>query len=150
MKNPIPEKSPVPTVDAIIEKNDKILLIRRLAYPFIGKLALPGGHVEHKETVEDATVRETKEETGLNIRLLDILGVYSDPKRDIRERHRMATVFVAKIKSGKLKSGSDAKEVNFYDIKKLKKKSMAFDHYKIIQDYLKYKKHKGTYWSTRR
>lgn len=150
MKNPIPKKNPVPTVDAIIEKNSKILLIRRLAYPFIGKLALLGGHVEHKETVEDAAIRETKEETDLNIELIDILGVYSDPKRDPRERHRMATVFVAKIVSGKIKASSDAKNADFYDIKNLKKEDLAFDHFKIIRDYLKYKKHKGTYWSTHR
>lgn len=63
--------------------------------------------MEYGETVENAAVREVKEETGLNIRLIDILGVYSDPKRDPRGQ-RISTTFVAKIVSGRLKGGSDA------------------------------------------
>ncbi len=143
-------KNPIPTVDAIIEKRNKIVLIERGIEPFKGKLALPGGHVDHKETVEGATIREAREETGLDIKLIDILGVYSDPKRDPRDCHRIATVFVTKIISGKLKAGTDAKVARFFDPKKLRKEDVAFDHFKIIQDYLKYKKHKKTYWSKRR
>lgn len=77
-------KNPIPTVDVIIEKGDKIVLVERSIEPFRGKLALVGGHVEYGETVENAAVRETREETGLNIELTDILGVYSNPKRDPR------------------------------------------------------------------
>jgi len=139
----------VATIDIIIEKANKIVLVRRLKKPFKEKLALPGGHVEHNELVEHAAVREAKEETGLNVKLIDILGVYSDPKRDSRG-HYVATVFVARIISGKLRGGSDAKVPDFYDPRKLKKKNIAFDHFKMIQDYLKYKKHKKTYWSKRR
>ena len=142
-------KSPTLTVDAIIEIKDKIVLIKRDIEPFKGKLALPGGHVEYGETVESAAKRETKEETRLNIELTDILGVYSAPKRDTRG-HYVSTVFIAKRKSGKLKGADDAKEANIYDPNKISEHEMAFDHFKIIEDYLKYKKHKGTYWSTRR
>ena len=141
-------KNPIPTIDALIETEGKIVLIRRGVEPFKDKLALPGGHVELGETVEEATIREAEEETGLKIKLLDILGVYSDPKRDPREFKRIATVFVADIVSGELKSGSDAKEAGLYEPEKLNKEYMAFDHFKIIQDYLKYKKVKGTYWSS--
>ena len=138
----------VATIDVIIEKGNKIILVRRLAKPFRGKLALPGGHVNHNELVEHAALREAKEETGLKVKLIDILGVYSDPKRDSRG-HYIPTVFVAKIVSEKLRGGSDAKVPDFYDPKKLKKKDIAFDHFKMIKDYLKYKKKKRTYWSTR-
>ena len=137
------------TSDVIIEKGNKIVLVKRGERPEKDKLAIPGGHVEIGELVENAVKREAKEETGLNIKLIDILGVYSDPKRDPRG-HYITTVFIAKIVSGKLKASSDAKEVNFFDPRKLKKKDIAFDHFKIIQDYLKYKKHKKTYWSKRR
>jgi len=122
-------KNPIPVVDAIIEKDGKIVLIKRKIKPFKGKLAIPGGHVEYGEIVEDAAKREAKEETALNIRLIDILGVYSDPKRDPRG-HYITTVFVAKSISGKLKAASDAKEVSFYYPMNLKKKDLAFDHLK--------------------
>lgn len=135
--------------DAIIEKNDKIVLVRRGKDPHKDKLAIPGGHVEVGELVENAVKREAREETGLNIKLIDILGVYSDSKRDPRG-HYITTVFIAKILSGKLRAKSDAKEVDFFDPRKLKKKNVAFDHFKIIKDYLKYKKYKRTYWSKRR
>jgi 8-oxo-dGTP diphosphatase len=135
--------------DMIIEKDDKILLITRKGETEHGKLAFPGGHVEIGEPVEVAAIREAKEEIGLDIELLDLLGVYSDPKRDPRG-HYIAIVFIAKIISGELVSGSDAKDAKFYDPTQLKREEVAFDHFKIIGDYLKYKKHKGTYWSTRR
>lgn len=138
----------VATVDVIIENGNKIVLVRRLAKPFKGKLALPGGHVNHNELVENAALREAKEETGLKVKLIDVLGVYSDPKRDSRG-HYVATVFIAKIISGILKGGTDAKVPAFYDSRKLKEKDIAFDHFKMIKDYLKYKKKKRTYWSTR-
>ncbi|TAL47058.1 NUDIX hydrolase, partial [archaeon] len=58
---------PIATVGAIIEKDGKILFTKRNHEPFKGKWALPGGHVEQNETVEDAVVREIKEETNLYI-----------------------------------------------------------------------------------
>ncbi len=137
-------KNPIPTVDALIEKNGKILLIRRKIEPFKGKLALPGGHIEYGETVENAIKREVKEETNLKIKLIDILGVYSDPKRDPRG-HRISIVFIAKPIGKKLNAGSDALDIGFYNPEKLKKEDLAFDHFKIIKDYLKYKKYKKAY-----
>jgi len=134
-------KNPIPTVDVIIEKDNKIILIKRKIEPFKGKLALPGGHIEYGETVENAIKREVKEETNLKIKLIDILGVYSDPKRDPRG-HRISVVFIAKIAGGKLNAGSDALNVGFYNPENLKKEELAFDHFKIIKDYLKYKKTK--------
>ena len=100
-------KNPLPTVDAIIESKNKIVLIRRGNEPFKGKLALPGGFIDHLETAEHAAVREAEEETGLTIKLKCILGVYSDPKRD-PDKHTMSTVFIAESFKGKLKCGDDA------------------------------------------
>lgn len=144
------QKNPVSVVDAIIEKDGKVVLIQRGKEPFKGRLALPGGHVKYREMVEDAVVREIKEETGLEIEPLEILGVYSDPQRDPRDPNRIDTVFIAKLISGEPKADSDAKEAGFFDPEKLKKEELAFDHFQIIGDYLKYKKQKRTYWSTRR
>ena len=92
-------KNPVPTVDIIIELNNKIALIKRKNYPF--GWAIPGGFVDYGEFVEDAAVREAKEETSLNINKenLVLLGVYSDPTRDDRG-HTISTVYIAKNASG--------------------------------------------------
>ena len=74
-------KNPKLTVDGIILKNQKILLIRRKNPPFKDKWALPGGFVEYDEKVEDAIIREVFEETGLKTKICDFFGVYSDPGR---------------------------------------------------------------------
>ncbi|MCD6477529.1 MAG: NUDIX hydrolase [Candidatus Aenigmarchaeota archaeon] len=131
------KRKPNLAVDVIIEKDGEILLIKRGSKTFHGKLALPGGHVEYGETVEDAAKREVKEETGLNIEIKKLFNVYSDPKRDPRG-HVVSIVFVGEIKSGKTKASSDAADVKFYKIEDImnRKNDLAFDHYKIIMDYL--------------
>ena len=88
-------KNPTPTVDIIIEEASRILLIKRKNEPFKDHLALPGGFVNEGEKVEDAAKREAQEETSLVVDLIDILGVYSDPKRDPRG-HNMSTVFIGR------------------------------------------------------
>lgn len=137
------------TVDIIVEKNGKVLLIRRGRSVFVGMLALPGGHVEDGETVEEAARREFEEETSMKVKLTDILGVYSDPKRDPRGE-TVSAVFTGKVLDGKPKAGSDAAGVRWYDLDKIDSKMLAFDHAKIIKDYKKWSRRKGTYWSSRR
>jgi len=146
------QRNPYPVVDAVIEKNGKIVLIIKSRGAYKGLLGLPGGFIEWGETAEQAAIREAKEETGLRIKLIEILGVYSDPRRDVRG-HLMTTVFVAKAIGGKLKASDDAVEVHWYDMKKIpwnmfEKNS---DHPKIICDYMKWKKskQKKTFWSTK-
>ncbi len=140
--------APIPVVDALIEKEVKIILIKRNTEPFKGLWAIPGGHLELGETVEDGTIREAFEETGLKIKLKQILGVYSDPKRH-PGKHTVATVFVGEIVEGELNAGSDAADAKWVSIDKIDFNNLAFDHGKILQDYLKWKKSKGTFWSSR-
>ena len=140
--------NPVPTVDIIIEKDDKIVLIRRKNEPFKGKLAMPGGFVNEGELIENRAIEEAKEETSLDVKLKEILGVYSIPDRDPR-RHLMTTVFVAKPIGGKIRGGNDASDATWFKINKKILNELSFDHKKIITDYLKWKKKKGTYWSTK-
>ena len=85
-------RNPFPTVDIIIEIEGGIVLIKRRNPP--PGWAIPGGYVDYGETVEEAAVREAKEETGLDVRLTHLLGVYSDPGRDPRH-HSISTVYVA-------------------------------------------------------
>ena len=141
-------KSPILVVDAIIERDGKMVLIERKIEPFKGMLAFPGGHVKYEETIEDATRREVKEETSLNVELVDILGVYSDPNRDPRY-HTVSMVFIAKPINGNLRAGSDAKDARWFKIYEINPNKLAFDHGKIFKDYLRWKKEKRTYWSSR-
>lgn len=122
--------TPFLTVDALILYDRKLVFIRRLNSPFEGQFALPGGFVEIGETVEEAAVRESKEETGLDIELIKLHGVYSDPGRDPRG-HTVTVCYIAKG-SGNLKAGSDAKDIRLFGINEIPK--LAFDHNKIVEN----------------
>jgi 8-oxo-dGTP diphosphatase len=77
--------TPLLTVDAVILfQQNSIVLIRRKNPPFKGELALPGGFVDIGETIENACIREAYEETNINVKLIKLIGVFSDPKRDPR------------------------------------------------------------------
>lgn len=126
--------SPRLAVDLIIKFPDgDFVLIKRGVEPFKGLWAIPGGGVEVGETVEEAALREAKEETGLDIRLDGIAGIYSDPGRDPRG-HTVSIVFFASPVGGKLRADTDAAEV--IRIKDFSNLSMAFDHKKILSDVL--------------
>lgn len=144
-------RNPVPTVDIVMQRGSKVLMIRRKKEPFAGRLALPGGFVNEGETAEDAARREVSEETGLEVEPVDILGVYSDPARDPR-RHTITVVFVAIRVGGKEQASDDAAEIewiDFADVQKMKDK-IAFDHARILGDYRAWKNAGGTFWSTKR
>ncbi len=127
-------KNPALTVDGVLIEDGRILLIKRGREPFKGKWALPGGFVEYGERVEDAVIREFKEETGLDTEIKALVGVYSDPKRDPRG-HTVSIAYLLERKGGELKGGDDASDANFFDIEGLPE--LAFDHAKIIEDALR-------------
>ena len=122
--------TPFLTVDALIIYEGKLVLVKRKNAPYQGRFALPGGFVEVGETVEEAVAREAKEETGLDIEIIKLLGVYSDPSRDPRG-HTVTICFLAKG-SGNLKAGSDAKETGLFGLNEIPE--LAFDHNKIIKN----------------
>ena len=123
-------KRPSITVDGVIIKNGKILLVKRKNEPFKGRWALPGGFVEYGETVEKAVLREVKEETGMDAKIKKLVGVYSDPARDPRG-HTISIVFLLEGKGDAI-AGDDAIEAKFFDLNELP--PLAFDHEKIIKD----------------
>ncbi len=123
------------TVDLVILYKGGIVLIKRLNAPYKDHWALPGGFVEYGEKVENAAIREAKEETGLDVELIKLIGVYSDPKRDPRG-HTVTTAFLAKGK-GVLRGGDDAGEAKVFSFEELKETKLAFDHEKIIKDALR-------------
>jgi 8-oxo-dGTP diphosphatase len=131
-------RSPKLTVDAIVTKNDdEILLVKRGKEPFKNYWALPGGFVNYGEKVEDAVIRETFEETGLRGKINRLIGVYSAPDRDPRG-HTVSIVYHLKIVGGELKGRDDACDAKFFKIKDIPSLPLAFDHKKIIEDYLEY------------
>ena len=145
-------RNPIPAVDAIIQSDSEILLVKRKHAPFKGYLALPGGFVNEGESVEEAAKREIKEETSLDIDLVDILGVYSDPNRDPRG-HIMSTVFIGKISHDNEKiealAQDDAAEVAWIALEEVDSTNLAFDHNKIISNYRLWLRYAGTFWSSK-
>lgn len=127
---------PFSTVDAIIELAEGIILIERSNPPF--GWAIPGGFVDYGESLEDAVRREMKEETNMDLTEIKQFHTYSNPERDPRF-HTIGTVFIAKAK-GKPKAGDDAKGLKIAKYEDLLKLEYAFDHKKIVEDYLRYKK----------
>lgn len=132
-------RNPKTTIDAIIlEEPESIILIKRRNPPFKDEWALPGGFVELGERVEDAVIREAKEETGLAIEIIKLVGVYSDPNRDPRG-HTISIAYLCKKKNkgDKPKAGSDAKEAKTVTRNEIAQLELAFDHNIIVQDALK-------------
>jgi len=122
---------PFLTVDGVVFHNSAVVLIRRAYDPFKGWYALPGGFVEVGETVEDACRRETREETGLIVKDLRLIGVYSDPARDPR-RHTVSMAFLGEADISSLKAGDDASAAEL--VVDWQHAEIAFDHKKILND----------------
>jgi 8-oxo-dGTP diphosphatase len=125
--------APALTADAILLKGHEVLLVRRKNPPFQDAWAIPGGFVDVGETVEDAARRELVEETGLRGDIVDLLGVYSDPKRDPRG-HTVTVAYVMKVGGivDVAMAGDDAAEARWFPLEKLP--GLAFDHEKILAD----------------
>ena len=124
-------RNPFPTVDIIIELADGIILIERRNEPF--GWALPGGFVDYGESLEEAAIREAREETGILITGLKLLGCYSAPGRDAR-LHTISAVYVAQG-NGEPMAGDDAAHLQVFTPDNLPE-PLCFDHRQILDDYL--------------
>ncbi|MDF1557206.1 MAG: NUDIX hydrolase [ANME-2 cluster archaeon] len=120
--------TPLLTVDLMLAMGDRIVLIKRANPPYQGQWALPGGFMEVGETVEEAAVREGNEETGLDVELKSLVGVFSDPDRDPRG-HTVSICFAA-LGRGIPQASTDAQDVAMFDLDDLP--PLAFDHQHII------------------
>lgn len=131
--------SPKPTVDIIIEVDGGIVLVQRKNPPH--GWALPGGFVDAGEWIAAAARREAREETGLDVELTELLGVYSDPRRDPRGLSTISAVFVGRAQ-GTPSGGDDAADARVFALDALPA-DIPFDHPLMIQDYLRYRAGKG-------
>ena len=122
------------TVDIVIftirDRRLQVLLIRRLAKPFVNKYALPGGFVLEKESVEAAAVRELREETGIDTVYLEQLYTFGEPNRDPRGRVITVAYYALVPHTQSLHAGTDAADAAWFPVAELP--PLAFDHRKIV------------------
>lgn len=122
--------TPLATVDIIIEYENGIVLIERKNEPY--GWALPGGFVDVGESLEEAAIREAREETSLRVKLKELFYAYGNPARDTRG-HTVSIVYIGEGRGG-LKAADDAKGAGIFSHDNLPDR-IAFDHRRIIADY---------------
>ncbi|MEM4389692.1 MAG: NUDIX hydrolase [Candidatus Micrarchaeia archaeon] len=122
------------TVDAVVIHAGKVLLVHRARPPFARRWALPGGFVGEHESAEQAVVRECAEETGVRVKAVRLIGVYSSPTRDPRKSITVA--FLCRpVGPRRPRGGDDAAGAQWFPLANLP--PLAFDHSEIIADALK-------------
>jgi len=129
-------RNPFPTVDIIIEQGERIVLIMRRNEP--QQWAIPGGFCDYGESLEEAAIREAREETGVEAELIEQFHTYSDPRRDSRQ-HNITTVYIARAIGGVMQAQDDAQDIGVFTEDDLPPQ-FAFDHDQILKDYFRYKK----------
>ncbi|MBU0586471.1 NUDIX hydrolase [Candidatus Micrarchaeota archaeon] len=117
--------------DIVLIRKEEVLLVRRGVEPFKGMWAVPGGRIEDDETLEECCLREMKEETGLDVKIEKLIGVYSNPKRDPRKV--IAVVYLCGIVGGEMKAQEgEILEVKWFKLSELPE--LAADHREILRD----------------
>ncbi|HHN93539.1 MAG TPA: GNAT family N-acetyltransferase [Anaerolineae bacterium] len=123
-------RNPVPGAGVLVEMDDGIVLVRRGQPPFVGWWALPAGYIEEDESVEQAAVRECKEETGLDVELLELFGVYSFPEGPVQSG--IIIFYRARPVGGELRAGDDAQDVGVFPPDGLPEKLAFRTHREVL------------------
>jgi len=129
---------PVIHTDGVIFKENKVLLSKRKIDPCKGSWCLPGGRVEFGETLEEAIIREIKEETNLAVEKVRLVGIYDDPNRDPIGRHIISACYILKAIDGSrnFRINKEVSRLKLFPLDKLPD-FIAFDHKKMIWEALK-------------
>jgi len=98
-----------------------VVLLRRGVEPAMGKWVFPGGYVDRGESVQEAAIRETKEECLLDVRLASLLGVYSYPRSP-----NVVVVYMGEVIGGELKAGDEAVEARAFKASEIPWQELAF------------------------
>ncbi|MEU4395889.1 NUDIX domain-containing protein [Kribbella sp. NPDC023855] len=132
--------SMVPSVNVIIENDTgKILMIRRSDN---GNWAIPGGAIDLGESLSQAAVRETKEESGIECEVIDVVGIYTDPKHIIlytsngEARQEFSIVLRARATGGQLTTSSESTAVSWVSRSELASLQMDQSMRRRIDHYL--------------
>jgi ADP-ribose pyrophosphatase YjhB (NUDIX family) len=127
--------SPKVAAGALIEDDGRIVLVRRGIEPHLGSWTLPAGFTEYGETIEETAIRECREETGLEVGLDDLLGVYSVNSNFYG--HLVLVLYSAHVVGGELAAGDDASEAGLFAPAELPT-DMAFQaHCQALRDWRK-------------
>lgn len=124
------------STDCVIVRDNKVLLQKRSFGNFKGYWCLVCGKVKIGETVIHAAVREVKEETGLDVKRLHMVGIYDGKDRD-PDNHCVAIGFLVDTNDAEPKVSREATEIKFFPFDKLPEK-IAFDHRLSIEDARKF------------
>ncbi len=118
------------SIDAVIIKDNKVLLIQRGVEPNKGFWGTPGGYVGWDESAEKAAIREVREETNFKATNPKLVGIFSDPNR--HPQQVINIVFLFQNIEGELQKGDDATDAKWFDLDTLPKE-MALDHKSNIE-----------------
>ncbi|MBL8002472.1 MAG: NUDIX hydrolase [Flavobacteriales bacterium] len=121
------------TVDAVVtDARGRVLVMERGTGPFRGSWVLPGGYVDPGETVEQACIREVREELGLAVKLTGLIGIYSEPGRDPRGAV-VSIAYRAEVTGGTLTVTDEARAHRWLEPEE--EVPMGFDHARILADH---------------
>ena len=117
-------------VVVLVSTEEKLVLVRRAIEPALGHWAFPSGYVDRGETVENAAIRQVKEQTGLDIKITRLIGLYSSATNPV-----VLAVYSSEVIGGKLYAGSETDAVGKYDPNQLPDLPFEHDH-KILEDWM--------------
>lgn len=125
---------PKVTAAAVVECDGKVLMVRRGTEPGLGLWSLPGGYVDRGEVVEGAAEREVLEETGLKVKVTDLVGVFSEPGHPV-----ILVIYDSQILGGAPEPGPEVLELGFFSLDKLPPLAFSRDHHilerwKLVRD----------------
>jgi 8-oxo-dGTP diphosphatase len=121
-------------VDVVILHKGKIVLVKRAIKPYKGYLTLPGGFVIPGQTTRETCIKEAKEETGLDVKITKLIGVFDNPHRDPRG-HTASVAYLCISIGGKLKpQKAEVSEVKLLSPKEISEIELGFDHKQIIKE----------------
>lgn len=127
------------TVGTIVEKDDKLLLVKRAEHLLEGgKWCMPGGYMSRDETLEECAGRETREETGYEVEIGELFFLNSNPNRPKEDRQNVDVWFLGKIKNKLTEPDSEVSDVQWFTISEMEGKDLAFDQPMILDWYKKY------------